>query len=256
MLAHSRPSMHSAGEADSRLRCAGVRPAAVRFAVTIRQGARSGQPEEPHEVDMLRIWGRTNSINVQKPLMVLEETGAEYERIDAGLHFGVNDTPEYRAMNPNGVVPCIDDEGFVLWESNAVARYLARKYSAGKLWPDDIRAQGNQDRWMDWQQTTLIGPVNAMFAPLIRGMGDTSEEAIEKGRKRSEEVLDILNDWLASNNWISGEEFGVADCVLGPSVHRWFHLPIKRNAKPALERWMDSLMQRQSAQKIIISPIT
>ncbi len=205
---------------------------------------------------MLKIWGRVNSINVQKPLMVLEEAQLPYERIDAGLHFGINNTPEYKAMNPNGVVPTIDDDGFVLWESNTVARYIARKFGNGKLWPADVQEQANQDRWMDWQQTTMIAPVNAMFAPLIRGMGDKSPEAIEKGRLRAEQVLAMLDAWLANNEQISGKTFGVADCVLGPSVHRWFHLPIERPKLTHLERWFDALMQRPSAKKIIISPIT
>jgi glutathione S-transferase len=205
---------------------------------------------------MLKIWGRVNSINVQKPLMVLEEVQLPYERIDAGLHFGINNTPEYRAMNPNGVVPTIDDDGFILWESNTIARYLARKYGKGKLWPEDLQAQANQDRWMDWQQTTMIAPVNAMFAPLIRGVGDTSLEAIEKGRVRSGQVMAMLEAWLSGNEFISGDMFGVADCVLGPSIHRWYNLEIERPKLPNLERWFDALMQRPSAKKIIISPIT
>ncbi len=205
---------------------------------------------------MLKIWGRVNSINVQKPLMVLEEVQLPYERIDAGLHFGINNTPEYRAMNPNGVVPTIDDDGFILWESNTIARYLARKYGKGKLWPEDLRVQANQDRWMDWQQTTMIAPVNAMFAPLIRGVGDTSPEAIEKGRVRSGQVMAMLEAWLSGNEFISGDIFGVADCVLGPSIHRWYNLEIERPKLPNLERWFDALMQRPSAKKIIISPIT
>jgi glutathione S-transferase len=205
---------------------------------------------------MLKIWGRVNSINVQKPLMVLEEVRLPYERIDAGLQFGVNNTDAYKAMNPNGVVPTIDDEGFILWESNAIARYLARKYGKGQLWPEDFQAQANQDRWMDWQHTTMVGPVNAMFAPLIRGAGDTSPEAIEKGRLRSGQVLSMLDDWLADNENISGRDFGVADCVLGPSVHRWYNLPVERPKLAHLERWFTALMQRESAKKIIISPIT
>lgn len=205
---------------------------------------------------MLKIWGRVNSINVQKPLMILEEVQLPYERIDAGLHFGINNTPEYRAMNPNGVVPTIDDDGFILWESNTIARYLARKYGKGKLWPEDLQAQANQDRWMDWQQTTMIAPVNAMFAPLIRGVGDTSPEAIEKGRVRSGQVMGMLEAWLSGNEFISGDIFGVADCVLGPSIHRWYNLEIERPKLPNLERWFDALMQRPSAEKTIISPIT
>lgn len=205
---------------------------------------------------MLKIWGRVNSINVQKPLMVLEEVQLPYERIDAGLHFGINNTLEYRAMNPNGVVPTIDDDGFILWESNTIARYLARKYGKGKLWPEDLQVQANQDRWMDWQQTTMIAPVNAMFAPLIRGVGDTSPEAIEKGRVRSGQVMAMLEAWLSGNEFISGDIFGVADCVLGPSIHRWYNLEIERPKLPNLERWFDALMQRPSAKRIIISPIT
>lgn len=205
---------------------------------------------------MLKIWGRVNSINVQKPLMVLEEVQIPYERIDAGLEFGINNTDAYKAMNPNGVVPTIDDDGFILWESNTIARYLAKRYGKGKLWPDDIKLQANQERWMDWQQTTMIGPINAMFAPLLRGVGDTSPEAIEKGRQRSGQVLAMLDGWLADNEFVSGATFGAADCVLGPSIHRWYNLEIERPTLSNLERWFDVLMQRPSAQKIIISPIT
>ena len=205
---------------------------------------------------MLRIWGRTNSINVQKPLLALEELGVPYERIDAGLHFGVNTTPEYRAMNPNAVVPTIDDDGFVLWESNACVRYLARKYGKGAFWPVDIRAQADQDRWMDWQQTTLLAPINAIFAPMIRNMGDRSPEAIEAGRKKCEVNLVALDTWLATRTWIGGAEFSAAECVVGPTIHRWYHLPIERETHAHLERWFAQLMSRPSAQKIILTPIT
>jgi glutathione S-transferase len=205
---------------------------------------------------MLRIWGRTNSINVQKPLMALEECGVPYERIDAGLHFGVNKTAEYMAMNPNAVVPTIDDDGFILWESNAIARYVARKYGNGKLWPTDVRAQADQDRWIDWQHTTLVAPINACFAPLIRNMGDTRPDAIEAGRAKAEEKLAMLDAWLAGKAWIGGDFFGCAECVLGPSVHRWYHLPVERKTHENVERWLKALMSRPSARKVIVEPIS
>ena len=104
---------------------------------------------------MLKIWGRTNSINVQKVLWCCGELGLDYERIDAGLAFGVNNTAEYKAMNPNGLVPTIDEDGFILWESHAIVRYLARKYGGGKLWPDDPRVAADADRWMEWYSTTF-----------------------------------------------------------------------------------------------------
>ena len=92
---------------------------------------------------MLRIWGRVNSVNVKKALWAIEELGLAYERIDAGMSHGVVNTPEYRKMNPMGLVPTIDDDGFVLWESHAIVRYLAAKHAAGMLWPSDVKQRAN-----------------------------------------------------------------------------------------------------------------
>src|SRR5688500_6547484 len=112
---------------------------------------------------MLKIWGRTNSINVQKVLWACGELGLEYDRVDAGLQFGVNNTPEYKAMNPNAVVPTIDDDGFVLWESHAIVRYLARKHGMGALWPADARVAADADRWMGWIHKQLFVGVRVVF---------------------------------------------------------------------------------------------
>lgn len=108
---------------------------------------------------MLTIWGRTNSVNAQKALWCAEELGLAYRRIDAGMEFGVVGSPQYLAMNPNGRVPTIDDEGFVLWESNAIVRYLALKHGLGTLCPADIRQRADADRWMDWCTASLAGPL-------------------------------------------------------------------------------------------------
>ena len=99
---------------------------------------------------MLKIWGRRNSINVQKVLWCCGELGLPFDRVDAGLQFGVNNTPEYKALNPNGLVPTIDDDGYVRWESHAIVRYLARKHGTGTLLPQDARAAADADRWMEW----------------------------------------------------------------------------------------------------------
>src|SRR5450631_4370637 len=104
---------------------------------------------------MLKVWGRANSVNVQKVLWTCEELALPYKRIEAGMEYGVVSTPEYKKLNPNAMVPTIDDDGFVLWESNAIVRYLAAKYGAGSLWPADPKIRASADRWMDWQQTTL-----------------------------------------------------------------------------------------------------
>src|SRR5580700_11331791 len=121
---------------------------------------------------MLKIWGRANSINVQKVLWVSEELGLFFDRVDAGMQFGVVDTPEYQALNPNALVPTIDDDGFILWESNAIVRYLAAKYGAqdgpNSLWPDDLQTRALADRWMDWQQMLWAKGLREVFWTLVR----------------------------------------------------------------------------------------
>ncbi|MDF2114738.1 glutathione S-transferase family protein [Roseiarcaceae bacterium H3SJ34-1] len=205
---------------------------------------------------MLKVWGRTNSLNVQKALLAIEEIGIPYERTDAGLHFGVNNSPEYRAMNPNGLVPTIDDDGFILWESNAIVRYLCAKYSAGKMWPVDPQVRAAADRWMDWQQTVLLDPINDIFRPLIRKMGDATPEQIEAFCKRCDANMAILDAVLSAQPWMTGQVFGMADCVVVTPVHRWFNLPIARKSFPHLERWYGAIAARPSGQKILTVPIT
>src|SRR5258707_9272853 len=117
---------------------------------------------------MIKLWGRTNSINVQKVLWTLAELDLAYERVDAGLHFGIVGTPSYLAMNPNALVPTIDDDRFVLWESNVIVRYLATKYGMGKLCPEEMRERFDAERWMDWQQTSLNPPIGSLLFNRIR----------------------------------------------------------------------------------------
>ncbi len=141
---------------------------------------------------MLTVWGRVNSVNVKKALWAAEELGLQYERIDAGLHFGVNKTPEYLAMNPTGLVPTIRDDGFVLWESHAIVRYLCAKHGAGTLWPADLQARADAERWMDWA-FTLQSAVRDAFWHLIRTPAEKRDmKAVEASRSRSAELLEIL----------------------------------------------------------------
>ncbi|WP_163014517.1 glutathione S-transferase, partial [Pseudomonas viridiflava] len=112
----------------------------------------------------LKIWGRQNSTNVRKALWVAEELGVPYESLNAGGEFGLVDTPQYRAMNPNGRVPMIEDGTFILWESNAIVRYLAAVHGAGSgLYPADPQARAQADKWMDWASSTLAGPFRPVF---------------------------------------------------------------------------------------------
>src|SRR5437773_7122583 len=124
--------------------------------------------EDKRRSNVLKILGRKTSSNVQKVLWCCAELDIGYEREDIGGPFGGNDKPEYRALNPNGLVPTIIDDGFVLWESNAIVRYLCAKHGAGKLWPSDLARRADADRWMDWLQTTLGPPMGILFRGLLK----------------------------------------------------------------------------------------
>lgn len=196
---------------------------------------------------MLKIWGRTNSLNVQKALMALEEAGVAYERFDAGLAFGIVNTPQYRQMNPNGLVPTIDDEGFVLWESNSIIRYVCARY-APALAPADVQARAGAERWMDWQLTTLLDPVNDLFRPLIRRMWEPDPAELEKARAGCARNFAVLDDVLSRQPFMSGAAFGIADCSIAPVAHRWLNLPVERPAAPHLAAWFARVRERPSAR--------
>ena len=206
---------------------------------------------------MLVIWGRKNSVNVQKVLWCCEEIGLKYERKDAGGAFGVVNTPEYRALNPNGLVPTIDDDGVVLWESNAVVRYLAAKHSAGRLWPDDLARRASADRWMDWQHTTFWPAIRPLFMGLVRTPEDKRDpHAIEESRLKTAEVLGILDHELSSQAFVAGDALTMGDIPLGCAIWRWMALPIERPARPNVQRWFDALAGRAPFQTAVMLPLT
>ena len=200
---------------------------------------------------MLTIWGRISSINVQKVVWCADELALDYQRIDAGGKFGRNDTPGYLAMNPNGLVPVIEDDGFVLAESNAIVRYLAARHGPTPLWPDDPRRRAEADRWMDWQSTEFTPAMRDVFWGLVRtpqAQRDTA--AIEASRAKSERYAGILDGVLAGRPWVAGDAFTVADIVNGCAAHRWLHLPIARVARPHIERWYEELKSRPASRQV------
>jgi glutathione S-transferase len=206
---------------------------------------------------MLVIWGRKNSLNVQKVLWCCEEIGLKYERKEAGGAFGVVNTPEYRDINPNGLVPTIDDDGVVLWESNAVVRYLSAKYSAGRLSSSDLATRADADRWMDWQQTTFWPAMRALFMGLIRTAPEKRDpKAIDESRVKTAEVLLVLDRYLASRAFVAGDALTMGDIPLGCSIWRWMALPIERPARPNVQRWFDALAQRSAFKSAVMQPLT
>ena len=206
---------------------------------------------------MLRLWGRLNSINVQKAAWALEELGLDYERREAGGPFGIVDTDEYAKLNPNRLVPVLEDEGFVLWESNAIVRYLAAKHGDGTLWPRDLRVRADADRWMDWQTTTFSASYGAAFHGLVRTPPEKRDQAaIEAALGKGEEKAAILDAALADRDYVAGAEFTMGDIPTGAAAHRWLNLSPTRARRPNLERYYARLMERPAAQKILTTPLT
>ena len=205
---------------------------------------------------MLTIWGRTNSVNVQKALFAALHLQLPFERIDAGGQFGVNDTDAYRAMNPNGLVPTIDDGGVVVWESGAIVRYLCARYGAGGVWSTDPAARAQADCWADWQAqfSRAVGPA---FLNLVRTPVETRDaRAIEQSRAATEAEVATLDGHLAQNAWLAGASFTYAEFVVGPLLHRWLNMPVERAPRPHVERWYAALMDQAGARQALSLPVT
>ena len=206
---------------------------------------------------MLVVWGRTNSINVQKVLWCCEELGLAYDRRDAGGAFGVVNTPEYRRLNPNGLVPTIEDDGFVLWESNAIVRHLAREAGKGKLLPSDTREAALAEQWMDWQVSTFWPAIRVLFLGLVRTPADQRDNAaIDASRSSTLNALRILDGWLQDHAYVAGDAFSMGDIPLGAGVWRWMALPIERPELANVQRWFDALAKRSAYAEIVMLPLT
>jgi glutathione S-transferase len=199
---------------------------------------------------MLRIWGRLSSVNVQKVVWCADEMGLAYERLDAGGKFGRNDTPEYLAMNPNGLVPVIEHDGFVLYESNAIVRYLAA-LGGGELFPSEPRRRADVDRWMEWQSTAYTPAMGPAFWQLIRTPEkERDAAAVEASRAKTEKLSGILDAHLAKRPYLTGDAFTAGDIVVGCAAHRWLHLPLARTPRPHLERWYAALKSRPGSRQV------
>jgi glutathione S-transferase len=206
---------------------------------------------------VLQIWGRSNSINVQKVLWCCAELGLPFRRFDVGGAFGGNDAPEYLRLNPNGLVPTISDDGFVLWEANVIVRYLAARHGMGVLCPEDLAERADADRWMDWQMGTLW----ANFRPAFIGLVRTPPEERDRTRiaaavSKTAENWAILDAHLAGREYVTGSSFTMADIPLGATAYRWFNLDIERSAMRNLEAWYGRLRGRESYKASVMRPLS
>lgn len=205
----------------------------------------------------LKIWGRANSINVQKVLWFLGELNLDYIRVDAGREFGVVDTSEYRRLNPNGLVPTLQIQDFVLWESNAILRYLAGQFGDEHWYPKDPRQRALVEQWLDWQLTTLGPPFSSLFRGLIRTPKPMRDQkAIEKSEKTVKRCLDLMEQRIDRNPFYLGETISLVDIALGAFMHRWFNMPVNRDSHVALEAWYQRLSQREAYQQFVMLAVT
>ncbi|SHN85277.1 glutathione S-transferase family protein [Bradyrhizobium erythrophlei] len=206
---------------------------------------------------MLKIWGRANSINVQKVLWCCGELSLQYDRVDAGNEFGVTKTPQYRVLNPNGLVPTIEDGDFQLWESNVIVRYLAQTRGDGRLCPADIRTRFDAERWMDWQATVFWPALRPLFIELIRTQpAKRDANVISRAETLSLAAAQILNDRLSDHSFLAGESFSMGDIPAATTVHRWYSLDIHHPKLPNLYRWYQLMKERESFRAIVMTPLS
>ena len=202
---------------------------------------------------MMRLWGRKSSINVQKVLWCLAELGLkegqDFERIDAGLQFGINRSPEFLKLNPNGLVPTLQDGDVVLWESNTIMRYLVRMHDKVKRFPTDVKSQYSSEKWLDWQLASMWPPLRTTFLGLTRvPEAERNYEAIQKGYQEANQLFGLLDAVLATQDFSAGNHFQIGDIALALCVHRWVLLhqafPEKTGPKADLKnvtRWLKQL---------------
>ncbi|WP_249672655.1 glutathione S-transferase family protein [Pseudomonas abieticivorans] len=207
---------------------------------------------------MLKVWGRKNSSNVRKVLWCLEELNLPYQAIDAGGAFGLVNEPEYRAKNPNGRVPTLEDGDFVLWESNTIVRYLCGQYAADSGWyPADAKQRAQAEKWMDWTTSSLADPFKPLFWGILRTPPEQQDWVqINAAHEACSELLAMADQVLATQPYLSGDEFGMGDIPLGCFIYAWFEMPIERASMVHLSAWYERLKQRPAYQKAVMTALT
>ncbi len=232
----------------------------------------------------LKIWGRISSINVKKVVWAAQELGLAFERIDAGRAFGNTSTADYLGHNPNGAIPLIDDGGFMLWESNVIVRYLCAKYgaptlvasrtalppeganfprggpsenSALSLYPEDLQARFNAERWMDWQQAHLNPAGREAFVQWFRTPVEQRNPAlIAASVALTEPYMAMVDQQLAKTECMAGDHFSMADIPIACEIHRWWGLPQPRPPYPHIERWYARMQARPASKGILDLPLS
>lgn len=206
-------------------------------------------------MSMLKIWGRISSINVRKVVLCAQMLNIPFQRIDAGLNFGVVQTPDYLMLNPNAMVPTIQDGDYTLWESNAIVRYLCAREN--RLYPSDLHTRFTAEQWMDWQQTSLNRASGPAFVQWIRTPEDQrNHDLIAQSVAATEPLLALLDQRLQKQAFVAGEQMSMADMPIACEVHRWWGIPQSRPSWPHLERWYAHMRQHPGAVGVLDLPLS
>ena len=203
---------------------------------------------------MIRVWGRNTSVNVQKVMWAIGELDLPHERIDVGGAFGRNKEPAYLAINPNGLVPTLDEDGFYLWESNAIVRYLAARYGPGKLEPADLRQRSRASSWMDWQLSVAGPAIFGMFWGLVRTPAEKRDHAaIEASREKTIAAMRIVDAQLGKTAFIAGDALSMGDIPVALMAYRFRRLAPERPRLDNLERWFGLIEQRPAFREHVLA---
>ncbi|WP_298931179.1 glutathione S-transferase family protein [uncultured Ramlibacter sp.] len=206
---------------------------------------------------MLTIWGRISSINVRKVVLAAQLLEIPFERLDAGGAFGIVNTPAFLAKNPNAMVPLVEDQGFALWESNVIVRYLCAKHASGSLYPTELTARFDAERWMDWQQTSFNNAGREAFIQLIRTPPERrSAPAIAHSVALTTALLSQLDEKLGQRAFLAGEQLTMADIPMACEMHRWWGLPMEHAPYPNVQRWYQSITALPAARGVLDIPLS
>jgi len=207
---------------------------------------------------MLTLWGRPNSSNVKKTLWMLEELGLTYTNIKVGGSYGGLGAPSYLAMNPNGLIPTLQDGELVLWESNTIMRYLAARYGQGSLWIDDAGERASTEKWMDWASSRLFAPFHDLLFHAVRLPEPQRDGAIRtRAVENFEKALAVLDQELAGNPWLSGKKFGIGDIPAATFIYYYYAIDVEKgNSFPHVEAWYQRLGTRPAYVDKVMTPIT
>lgn len=207
---------------------------------------------------MLKIWGRASSVNVQKVLWAADELGVSYEHINVGGKYGGNDTPAYRAMNPNGLIPVLQDsDGSLHWESNSVVRYLAARYDGEgrSLWLADPVQRSQADRWMDWASSLIGEPMRVLFWGFVRDPVNADLNAMTRAEMQAADYWARLDAHLENRAFVAGDRLTMGDIPVGAFLQRWLSFPITRPTLPHLLAWHGRLAERPGYQAHVMVPM-